>query len=234
MSCPLEVCDGSGWIEVAENTARPCECQAQRARQRYLRRVVTDLPEFYLRHPSRLDRNPVRELPPSVLTPLKRFAKTIEKQVEEGRGLWLTGPVNTKKTSAAIAVGYEGAERGLAVGFHVVPELLTRIRLTYTDATTDDYQSFMDRLLALDVLILDDLVAAKTTEWVMEQFYVVINRRMLDCRGLIVTSDRGPDELRRDFGPEWGPRIVRRLLEICEVVEFDAVAEAQSDLRVAS
>src|SRR5438270_601144 len=98
-----------------------------------------------------------------------------------------------------------------AVGFYVVPELLSMIRRSFGDHAADDYTSVKRRIDALDLLVLDDLGAEHGTEWVLEELYVIINRRLLDMRAVIVTTGLSDAELARQLTP----RVVTRLERIC-------------------
>src|SRR5262245_47146638 len=100
-TCPLGVCDGSGWILGPENVARPCECRAARMARRRARGVASAIPARY--RGVSFERPPVSDMArdPSrapVLEAVREFCDEISARLDEGRGLWLMGDVGTGKT----------------------------------------------------------------------------------------------------------------------------------------
>ena len=57
----------------------------------------------------------------------------------------------------------------------------------------------------ITVLILDDLGAERPTDWVNEQFYELMNNRLIHKRVTIITSNESPDHLNLD------PRTLSRI-----------------------
>jgi len=212
-ACPSGSCDGSGWLlDERANTTRPCACRARRIKRARFRRVATSLPRLYLESAADLDRRPVIDIrPQAARDAIRRYARQLDDNLATGRGLWLEGPPGSGKTSAAIAIAKQADRAGHAVGFHVVPELLSMIRRSFGGQSADDYTSVKRGIDALDLLVLDDLGAEHTTEWVLEELYVIINRRLLDMRAVIVTTGLSDAELARQLTP----RVVTRLERIC-------------------
>lgn len=206
--CTLGRCDGSMWLW-REEAAVECPCRSERIRSRRQRRLMTDLPALYRRDGAELTRKPVIDLPAALLAHLSAYAETIDERIATGEGLWLQGANGTGKTAAAVAVSKAAVRRGHSVGFHVVPELLNLIRDSYEE--TRGHQAALDRLNELDLLVLDDLGAERTMPWVLEQFYLIVNRRALDRKPLIVTTDLTSGKLAEQVTP----RVVSRLHGIC-------------------
>ncbi len=192
-----------------EDGAVACPCRSDRIRARRLRRLMTDLPALYRDDGAELTRKPVTDLPAALRGRLGAYADTIDERIAAGQGLWLQGANGTGKTSAAVAVSKVAVRQGHSVGFHVVPELLNLIRGSYDDTRGDP--DLLDRLGELDLLVLDDLGAERTMPWVLEQFYLIVNRRALDRKPLIVTTNLDVEELAEQVTP----RVVSRLYGIC-------------------
>lgn len=192
-----------------EEGAVACPCRSDRIRARRLRRLMTDLPALYRDDGAELTRRPVTDLPAGLRSRLGAYADEIDERIAAGHGLWLQGPNGTGKTSAAVAVSKVAVRLGHSVGFHVVPELLNLIRSSYDETRGDP--DLLDRLGELDLLVLDDLGAERTMPWVLEQFYLIVNRRALDRKPLIVTTNLDADELAEQVTP----RVVSRLYGIC-------------------
>ncbi len=92
------------------------------------------------------------------------------------------------------------------------PGCLAEIKDTYDSDAGDSYMDLFRRLASVDLLQLDDLGAEKRTEWVLEQFYSLVNERWQDQRSIVVTTNSWDmAELREELGV----RTVSRLTEIC-------------------
>lgn len=111
----------------------------------------------------------------------------------QGRNLVLIGPTGTGKTHAAIAVAREAHAKGLSVVVLPVVELLDLLRPT---GGGDEHA--MRRLMDVDRLVLDDLGAEKATDWTQERMYALVNRRWLEERPTIVTTNLEPEVLRTE------------------------------------
>ena len=99
-----------------------------------------------------------------------------------------------------------------AVAIYSLPRLLARVRRTY-DAETGEqsYLEFFERLTSVDLLHIDDLGAEKSSDWVLEQLYAIVNERYEAQRSMVVTTNLDQDSLEEQIGP----RTVSRLVEIC-------------------
>ena len=215
-TCPLGVCDGSGWILGPEDVARPCECRAPRMARRRARGIASVIPQRY--RGVSFDRPPVSDMARDkgrapVVSAVREFVDNIDERLDEGRGLWLVGDVGTGKTTLAMLVSKAAAEAGRTVAIYSLPRLLARIRRTYdAESGEDSYLEFFERLTSVDLLHIDDLGAQKSSDWVLEQLYALVDERYEAERSMVVTSNLGYDELREQIGP----RVVSRLTEMCQ------------------
>jgi len=209
-TCPLSRCDGSGWILDDDSEAHPCECRQRRVSRAVSRRMGTGIPRRFAG--VSFDRKPICDLDPFVLRHVRTYVDQIEDAIERGRGLWFYGDVGTGKTSLAMLVSKTALEEGHSVAIYSVPRLLAEIKQTFDRDHTDSYMQLFRRLCAVDLLHLDDLGAERTTEWVLEQLYAIVNERWQDGRSIVVTTNlQSLDELREQLGA----RTVSRLTEIC-------------------
>jgi DNA replication protein DnaC len=112
-------------------------------------------------------------------------------------------------------VAQEAMRRHRTVAIYDAPRLLRRIGATFRPDSQETWTELIDQLEAVDLLVLDDVAVASQAEWVLEQFYSVINRRYEACRAIVVTADvEGPEELDKHIGR----RTASRLLETCQEV----------------
>ena len=214
-SCPLGVCDGSGWILGPEDVARPCECRERRMARRRARGVASAIPRKY--RTVSLDAPPISDMARDpqrapVYRAVKEFVEGIDERLTEGEGLWLMGDVGTGKTSLAMLVSKAAVEAGHTVAIYSLPRLLSRIRRTYdAEAGEQSYLEFFERLTEVDLLHIDDLGAEKRSDWVLEQLYAIVNERYETQRSVVVTTNLAQEALEEQIGP----RTVSRLVEIC-------------------
>jgi DNA replication protein DnaC len=217
-SCPLGRCDGSGWLEQDDESARPCECRERRIAQARTRGVRTVLPAKY--QGVGFDRPPISDMARDpkkrvVLDAVRSYIDDLDERIAEGRGLWLEGDVGTGKTTLAMLVSKKAIEAGHSVAIYSLPQLLARIRRTY-DAPTGElsYLPFFERLTSVDLLQIEDLGAEKRSDWVLEQLYAIVDERYATNRSIIVTTNMEVAQLEDQIGA----RTVSRLAEICETL----------------
>jgi DNA replication protein DnaC len=125
------------------------------------------------------------------------------------RNLMLAGPVGTGKSHAAWAVAHHYVARELDVMFRSVPRLLLDMR-------PDGDETAFPRACTADVLILDDIGAARATEWASEQMYCIVEERCSYQRRTIVTTNSTYEQL----AAIWGGPIMDRLRDKAIAVEM--------------
>ena len=211
--CEFGVCDGSGWIEVDELSARPCECRALKAKRKQSRRLGTGIPKRF--RGVGFDRQPIMDMDAALVREIRAYVKDVGVNLDQGKGLWLFGDVGTGKTSLAMLVSKAALEAGHSVAIYSMPRLLSDIKETYEERSDRSYMQLFERLAGVDLLHIDDLGAEKRTEWVLEQLYSIINERWQEQKSVIVTTNLiDVDELRDQIGP----RTVSRLHEMCDLI----------------
>ena len=233
--CRYGQCDGGGWIEVEEtNGARECSCRRERVAAARADRLATSIPRRYL--DVDFERWPITNLDPTVVRYAKRYCRQLDRNIEEGSGIYFFGQAGSGKTSLAMCVAKEVLRERRSLAIFSGPELLARIGATYEDRARDTYLGLLNLLGSVDFLILEDLAVAKQNEWRLEQLYAVVNRRYEDRRPLLVTADVENAEA---LGEHVGDRTCSRILEMCEPFPFRdgdhrVKATKPEDVRLAS
>ena len=208
--CPFGVCDGSGFVFDEEtNTAFDCRCRPQRVALAKARSLSAVIPRRY--RDVAFDRPPVTEIDRQVVAATRRYAETIDEKLEAGRGLWFMGPVGTGKTTLAMLVSKAALRAGRSVAIYSLPRLLNEIRDTHRAERS--HVDLLDRLTAVDLLHIDDVGAERTTDWVLEELYSIVNGRYEDQRSIVITTNiTDRDELCEQISE----RTVSRLTEMCD------------------
>jgi DNA replication protein DnaC len=224
--CPFDLCDGSGFLyEEATNTAFDCRCRAQRVALAKARSLSAVIPRRY--RDVSFDRPPVTEIDPQIVRATWGFANRIDEQLDAGRGLWFMGPTGTGKTTLAMLVSKAALRAGRSVAIYSLPRLLNEIRDTHRAERS--HVELLDRLTAVDLLHIDDVGAERTTDWVLEELYSIVNARYEDERSMVITTNILDREALCQQVTE---RTVSRLTEMCD--ELPLVGDDhRMDLRMA-
>ena len=206
--CPYELCDGSGLLyDEASNTAYDCRCRRQIIAARKARSLSAVIPKRY--RDVAFDRWPVTEIHRPAVDAARRFSHNIARHLDTGDGLWFMGPVGTGKTTLAMLVSKSALEAGRSVAIYSLPRLLNDIREVHR--ADRSHTELLDRLSAVDLLHIDDVGAERTTDWVLEELYSIINARYEEQQSVVITTNLYP----LDLAAQIGDRIVSRLTEMC-------------------
>jgi DNA replication protein DnaC len=220
MPCPI--CDDTSWKIVERDGIRRavrCDCWRQATAARALdearipRRYQHCDFDNFITYPNEKLRNAVLRA--------ARFADLFP--VVE-KGLFFIGPPGIGKSHLAVATLKAAIERRGARGlFYDVRDLLKMIRGTYDPVVKTTEAEVLRPVMHTDLLVLDDLGAEKTSEWVDETLNLIVNARYSERRLTIFTSNYeekefdDPDSLLTRVGF----RMHSRLWEMCEFVDFD-------------
>lgn len=116
--------------------------------------------------------------------------------------LVLLGPVGVGKTFAAVAACRTAWEAGRGVAFWPVVEVLDALR-------PGGDEGLLERLCRWpDLLVLDDIGGERPTPWTAERLYALVNRRWLEERPIVATSNLEPDDLPAAVGERTFSRLV--------------------------
>ena len=208
--CPFETCDGGGFIyDLETNTAYDCRCRAQRIARSKARTLSAVIPRRY--RDVAFERPPTNEIDPAIVAATRRYANTIDVQLDAGRGLWFMGPPGTGKTTLAMLVSKAASDAGRSVAIYSLPRLLNEIRDTHRSDRS--HIDLLDRLTQVDLLHVDDVGAERTTDWVLEELYSIVNARYEDKRSMVITTNILDREA---LCEQISARTVSRLTEMCD------------------
>lgn len=149
----------------------------------------------------------------------RRYAEQFPQMRRDNRGLLLFGGIGTGKTYTAACIANALLEQGQAA---VMTSLVKLV-----DSGADDLCS---RMTAIDLLILDDLGAERTTDYALEKVYNVVDSRYRTGLPVIYTTNLTLEDLKHPPDIRMA-RIYDRVLERCFPVEFRGVSRRKTAAR---
>jgi DNA replication protein DnaC len=223
--CPFDACDGSGFlVDELTNTARDCECRAQRVASARAHRLRERVPRRYM--DLSWERNPLAQIAADpenrdAVRRVRQYCSDLGARLAGGEGLWIMGHTGTGKTTLGYMVAAAAAHaRRSVLSFNAVA-LMNRLRASFAPDSRESTEAIIRALAEVELLHIEDLRVVRPTEWVLEQLYLIVNARYEERRAIVFTSDidsdfegpLAPDP--RELSEHIGARTFSRLMEIC-------------------
>ncbi len=229
-TCPE--CQGTGWVLVESGpgtAARRCKCFQDRKNQILFDQA--NIPRRY-RDCSFKNFEIHNESHKDALKIVKKFIKNYPVQ---DVGLLFLGPCGVGKTHLAVATINELIhKKGIPCYFCDFRELIRNIQSTYSQDSSLNEMDILSPIFQKDVLVLDELGARRTTAWVEETVFYIINNRYNNKKLTIFTSNYPDTEEEEEDNREpyfkkgketlvdrIGVRLRSRLYEMCKIVHMD-------------
>lgn len=222
-------CQGTGWILSDSDpgtVAKRCKCYQDKQTQNLLEQA--NIPRRY----STCSFSNFEIHDESHKHALKIAKKFVENFPEQDIGLLFQGPCGVGKTHLAVAIVSELIQKkNVPSYFCDFRELIRNIQSTYTPDSALTESNVLEPIFQKDVLVLDELGAKRTTAWVEETIFYIINNRYNNKRLTVFTSnyiDSGEEEEdgRSSFYKKSedtlvdriGIRLRSRIYEMCKIV----------------
>jgi DNA replication protein DnaC len=213
-------CSGTKWEFVPDKGVRPCRCRDDERRLRLCN--AANLPRLY-------EGCTLSNYKPALgnVSQLRAFNQSyrlVESYPGDGRGLLLMGSCGVGKTHLAVGVLRGLIDRGARCLFYDFGALLKAIQSSYGANNGTSESDILAPVFEAEVLVLDELGAAKPTEWVLDTMLHIIRARYNDRRLTIFTSNYLDECAGRDsetLEDRIGVRLRSRLYQMCQTVVID-------------
>jgi len=172
-SYQCSICQDTGWI-IENNISRRCECYEKDFSQQRLE--AAGIPSSY-HHCTLENFNPqvIVDSQMNALQHSNRFVKNFTNPKLFGRGILFRGPVGVGKTHLAVAILQDLIKQGFKGLFLNFVHLIEKIKQSY-DPERDIFEpQLFDTLKNCHIAVLDELGAAKPSEFVFNKLYDIIN-----------------------------------------------------------
>jgi DNA replication protein DnaC len=132
----------------------------------------------------------------------------ILKSIEEDKGIFIFGNTGTGKTYIMHALANK---KSVEVDNWVM--LLAEFR---SSMQRGNYYDDLVEYTGSDYVFIDDIGAEKTSDFVIEFLYIVINKRYENMKRTVISTNLTLAE----FGDRYGDRILSRIAEMCVFLEL--------------
>ncbi len=240
-TCPL--CGGTGWQSVATGKEREvvrCQCRLQDRGERLL--AAARIPARYEHcELSNFHYEPDDPHQKSIRDARFLAGRFVEEYPTDKTGLLLVGSVGVGKTHLSVGIIKDLIrEKGIHCLFRDYRELLKNIQNSYSPSVQVTEMEILRPIFDAEVLVLDELGAVRSTEWVFDTVNYLLNSRYNDNKTTIITTNfpDGPEDTgaemdnlrspsdaeraarRETLGDRIGERMRSRLHEMCKKVEI--------------
>lgn len=140
---------------------------------------------------------------------VKGYVSQFDVALQSGRSVLMIGSSGTGKTHLACGILRHVSDSG-GTGFYTTAvDLVGTIRATYGKNAQDTEQKVIDRLCAVDLLVIDEVGRQNDTAYEKEQVWRVLDKRYANRKPAVVVTNLGIDA----FTKWMGQAMVDRLRE---------------------
>ncbi len=138
----------------------------------------------------------------------EKIKSAVVEAVDKDKGLFILGGTGTGKTYAMHVLA---KNKGKVENFSM---LLAELRDTMQRGYYfEQIKTFVNQ----EYMFIDDIGAEKTSDFVLEVLYLIINGRYENMKKTVLSSNMDLDK----FSERYGDRILSRIAELCVVVKLE-------------
>lgn len=145
----------------------------------------------------------------NVLKWARDFAYHFDLAMATGRSAMFLGTAGTGKTRLACAIARHIHHRGVAICYTTAPDLMARVKATYSQRSEESTEMVVRDLSEVDFLILDEVGRQLDTDHDKAHLFRVLNNRYEEKKPTLVVSNLSKTEI----GDCLGAAVVDRLRE---------------------
>ena len=149
---------------------------------------------------------------------MQKYVTDFDTMFERNQGLLFYGDVGTGKSYAAAAVANELLYREVPVIMTSFVKILNEVMKFDKDSGT-----YINRLNAADLLVIDDLGVERGTDFSLEKIYDIVDSRYRAGKPLIITTNLDMAQMKNCTDIRYN-RIYDRIFEMCYPVRFNGTA----------
>ncbi len=238
------ICGGTGWQTIERGKEREvvrCECRVKDRGGRLL--AAAHIPPRYQHcELANFQCDPDDKAHKSIRHARFLAGRFVEEYPTDKTGLLFVGSVGVGKTHLSVGIIKDLIrEKGIRCLFCDYRELLKSIQNSYNPQVQATEMEILQPVFDAEVLVLDELGAVRSTEWVFDTVNYVLNSRYNDNKTTIITTNfpDGPEDTgadidnlrspssaeraarRETLGDRIGERMRSRLHEMCKKVEME-------------
>lgn len=136
-------------------------------------------------------------------TVCKQFARNFAK-LKDGKGLLICGRSGRGKTHLACAI-LNHLDDNYSTAFAHTPTLLEKIRKGAGN---------LGQLLAVDLLVLDDIGSERESDWALEKILIIVDGRLNQLKPTVFTTNFDYNDLETRIGSRLASRILNSSLTV--------------------
>jgi len=213
-------CFGTGMEVMTGKGARRCQCRTRDVQAKLLE--AASIPRRYSE--CMLSNYQPAKNNGSQLRGFNYAYRLLREYPEIDHGLLFMGTVGVGKTHLSVAILRGLIEKGVSCLFYEFGALLKEIQGSYDSLSQTSELKVLAPVFEAEVLVLDELGASKTTDWVRDTMMQIIGMRYNERKLTIFTTnyfDERHSERDEALEDRIGVRLRSRLYEMCRTVVLE-------------
>ena len=143
---------------------------------------------------------------------IKQYNEILDFTNNNEGGLFIHGTVGTGKTHVAAAI-CRNLEHYVGT---TAPKLMLKLKDSFNNEHVNETE-IIKNYGSYPMLVLDDLGVEKSSEYVIQSLYLIIDQRYRDMRSTVITSNLSLTELAQKLDD----RIASRIAGMCKIIKLE-------------